>query len=158
MSAAKILIIVESIHHGNTMKVAKAMSEELNAVVKKPAEVKGGGLDSYDLIGFGSGIYNRKHHISLFKLIDSMKAQRKKKAFIFSTATIRYKGMHDQLRHALVSKGFDIVGEFICKGFVDHSFIRYIFFGGLNRGRPDEKDLKDAREFARMVADGIRPS
>ena len=37
------------------------------------------------MIGFGSGIYHRKHHESLFKLLDKLLKQKIKKAFIFTT-------------------------------------------------------------------------
>jgi flavodoxin len=143
----KTLIIYQSIHHGNTKKVAIVLADELKAYIKKPSEIKPTDLDKYDLIGFGSGIYNGKHHISLFKLLESIKKQNIKKAFIFSTATIRYKKMHEALREELISKGFNIIDEFICRGFMDYSFIRY-FFGGLNKKRPNEKDLNNARDFA----------
>ena len=66
----KVLIICQSIHHDNTMKVAKVIAAELNADIKKPSEVNTHQLTEYDVIGFGSGIYNRRHHISLFRLLD----------------------------------------------------------------------------------------
>ena len=52
----KTLIICESVHHGNTKKIADAMAAVLNAEIKKPAEIDVGKLGEYDLIGFGSGI------------------------------------------------------------------------------------------------------
>jgi flavodoxin len=143
----KTLIICQSIHHGNTMKVAKVIAEELNADLKKPSEIKLKDLDKYDLIGFGSGIYDGKHHASLFKLLKLIKKQNNKKSFIFSTATISYKKMHESLREELNSKGFKIIDEFICKGFMNYSFIKY-FFGGLNKKRPNKKDLEHAKDFA----------
>lgn len=83
MSNKKVLIIYQSIHHGNTMKVAKVMAKELNAEIKKPSEVQVSDIDKYDLIGFGSGIYNGKHHIGLFNLIKKIKPQTNKKTFVF---------------------------------------------------------------------------
>ena len=150
----KTLIIYQSIHHKNTEKIAKVLAEELKAELKKPSEIKPTDLDKYELIGFGSGIYDGKHHISLFKLLNSIKNQNSKKSFIFSTATIRYKKMHEALREELISKGFNIIDEFICRGFMDYSFIRY-FFGGLNKKRPNEKDLKNAREFAKNIQNNL---
>jgi hypothetical protein len=55
--------------------------------------------------------------------------------------------MHELLKQELVNKGFIIVDEFICKGFIDFSFIKY-FFGGLNKKRPNKNDLDKAKEFA----------
>ncbi|MBN1793187.1 flavodoxin family protein [Candidatus Woesearchaeota archaeon] len=148
------LIICQSIHHGNTMKVAKVIAEQLNAEIKKPSEVKSTDISKCDLIGLGSGIYNGKHHISLFKLVKNLELQKNKRAFIFSTASICYKKMHEPLRQELISKGFDIIDEFICRGFIDYSFIKY-FFGGLNKKRPNEKDLTKAKDFALKIKDSF---
>jgi len=53
---------------------------------------------------------------------------------------------HSTLREKLQSKGYLIVGEFQCKGFNTNSFLKY--FGGMNKGRPNEADLKKSEEFA----------
>ncbi|MBU0757084.1 MAG: flavodoxin family protein [Nanoarchaeota archaeon] len=154
MPNKKVLIICQSIHHGNTMKVAKVIAEQLNADIIKPSDVKPADIDKYDVIGFGSGMYNGKHHTSLFELVENLKIQKNKKAFIFSTASICYKKMHEPLRQELISKGFDIIDEFICRGFMDYSFIKY-FFGGLNIKRPNKKDFAKAKDFALKIKDSI---
>jgi flavodoxin len=138
----------------NTMKVAKVIAKQLNAEIKKPSEVEPNYINTYEVIGFGSGIYNRKHHTSIFKLIENFKLQNNKKAFIFSTASICYKKMHEPLRQKLIAKGFCIIDEFICRGFIDYSFIKY-FFGGLNKKRPNEKDLEKAKYFALKIKDSF---
>ena len=56
---------------------------------------------------------------------------------------------HRLLREKLQSKGYIIVDEFACKGFNTNSFMRY--FGGMNKGRPNEEDLKNAEEFAKRL-------
>jgi len=147
MNNQKILIICESVHHGNTMKIAEVMAEELTADIKKPAEVKNEDLEKYDLVGFGSGIYNGKHYISLFRFIDNLTGQKDKKCFIFSTASICYEKIHDPLKTALLAKGFVVVGNFICRGFSDYGFLKY-FFGGINKNRPNQEDFSRAKEFA----------
>ncbi|MGM0379596.1 MAG: flavodoxin family protein [Bacillota bacterium] len=147
---SKVLIICKSIHHKNTLKIAKTISEKLNAIIKSPEEVNNKDINDFEIIGFGSGIYNGKHHISLFKLIDKLNFQRNKKAFIFSTASIRYKKMHKDLKDKLNNKGFIILDEFICKGFMSYSFIKYIF-GGINKNRPNEKDILKAKKFAEKI-------
>jgi hypothetical protein len=43
-------------------------------------------------------------------------------------------------------KGYVIVDEFACKEFNTDSFLKYI--GGMNRGRPNAEELKNAEEFA----------
>ena len=149
-----VLIICQSVHHGNTMKVAKAIAEVLDAEIKKPSEVSVEEIARYDLIGFGSGIYNRKHHESLFNLLDKVAIQNAKKAFIFSTSTVRVKTLHKPIKEKLIGKGFDITGEFYCKGFMSHGFTKYLS-GGLNKGRPNEADLKQAKDFAAKLKNSI---
>jgi flavodoxin len=58
------------------------------------------------------------------------------------------------LREKLDSKGYTIIDEFGCRGFNTNSFLK--FFGGLNKGRPNAEDLKNAEEFARNVKEKAR--
>lgn len=147
MSDKKILLICTSVHHGNTLKVAEAMGEVLGAQIKKPSEVKIEELAGYDLIGFGSGIYNGKHHRSLFELLEKIENGNGQKVFIFSTATIEVAVLHKEFRQAVLAKGFELVGEFQCRGFIDYGFLK--FFGGIGKGRPNANDLQRARDFAK---------
>jgi len=55
----------------------------------------------------------------------------------------------ENLREKLEFKGYTIVDEFQCKGFNPNSFLK--LFGGMNKGRPNAKDLKNAEEFARKL-------
>jgi len=143
----KTLIICESVHHGNTKKIADAMAAVLNAEIKKPAEIDVGKLGEYDLIGFGSGIYMGRMHKNLLKLVDSL-LKLERNAFIFSTAGSDGENMkyHKALKEKLASKGFKVLDEFACRGF--DTFGPLVLVGGLNKGKPDEKDLGSAREFA----------
>ena len=149
----KSLLIVYSYHHRNTEKVAETISRVLDAPKKAPDTVTPMELSYYDLIGFGSGIYHARHHDSLLNLADQLPRVSLKPAFIFSTAAIigekKTRTDHDRLRKILESKGYVIIDEFSCKGFNTNSFLK--FFGGMNKGRPDEEDLKKAEEFAMII-------
>ncbi|MCG2723563.1 flavodoxin [archaeon] len=143
------------------MEIAKVLANELNAEIKKPSEVKNEELDKYDLIGFGSGIYDGKHHISLLDLVDKSSKGVGKKTFIFSTsgAPVAILGdkflsnysvkAHAALKDKLESKGYKILGEFIAPGFNTNVFLKYI--GGLNKNRPNQKDFERAKEFASKI-------
>ena len=48
---------------------------------------------------------------------------------------------------ALKERGFKIVGEFSCKGYSDWIILKLV--GGLNKGRPDKRNLERAAEFAK---------
>lgn len=141
------LIICSSVHHKNTMKIAEVIGEVLDAEIIDPKDFNMEILSNYDLIGFGSGIYNGDHHKSILNLATAINKQNNKKAFIFSTATFPLKIMHKSLKKILIKKEFDIIGHFCCKGFMNYSFTKYLF-GGLNKGRPNDIDFKRAQDFA----------
>lgn len=146
----KCLIVLFSYHHKNTEKIAKVMAEVLNAQIKTPQEIKPEELQEYDLVGFGSGIYSAKHDESLLELADKLSQVKGKEAFLFSTSGITGESKktkdHATLREKLELKGYVIMDEFQCKGFNTNSFLK--LFGGMNKGRPNARDLKDAEEFA----------
>jgi len=146
----KALIIYISVHHGNTERVAKVMANILDADLLQVKQVNVNMLAQYDLIGFGSGIYIGKHHNSLLDFVDKLPMMRNKKAFIFSTSGLRkMRFIHNfdkPLKEKLQQKGFDIRGQFSCRGY-DTSKAAMIV-GGVNRGRPNTRDLKQAEDFA----------
>ncbi len=155
----KALLIYVSVHHGNTEKVAVSMANILNADLLQVKQADAAKLEQYDLIGFGSGVYFGKHHASLLDFIDGLPTVRNKKAFIFSTSGLRkIPFVHDfdkPLRERLQRKGFDVVGEFSCRGY-DTSRAAMIL-GGINRGRPNARDLQQAGDFAGRLKDLVGP-
>jgi flavodoxin len=156
----KSLLILFSYHHNNTEKIAKVFAKVLDAQIKTPQQINPEELQEYDLLGFGSGIYSAKHHESLLDLADELPEVNNKNAFIFSTAGITGKSKaakdHSALREKLQSKGYLIVDEFQCKGFNTNSFLR--LFGGINKGRPNARDIKHAEEFAWKVKENTHGS
>ena len=149
----RCLIIYVSVHHGNTDEIARAMANALDADLLQVKHVDAGIVEQYNLIGFGSGIYFGRHHKSLLDIVLGLPLLRHKKAFIFSTSGLRrLRFIHDfdkRLKQALERKGLEIVGEFSCRGF--DRFGAAMILGGINRGRPDSKDLRRAQDFARAL-------
>jgi len=146
----KSLLVLFSYHHHNTEKIAQVFAQVLDAKIQTPRQVTLQDLETYDLIGFGSGIYGGKHHQDLLDLADRLPRVTGRNAFIFSTSAMTGKAKvekdHSLLREKPQSRGYMIVDEFSCKGFNTNSFLK--FFGGMNRGRPNADDLKHAEEFA----------
>lgn len=144
----KSLLVLFSYHHNNTEKIAKTFAKVLGAQIKTPQQIDPEELQEYDLIGFGSGIYSAKHHESLLDLAEELPQVTNRKAFIFSTSSNLepLSKNHSTLREKLQSKGYVIVDEFTCAGFNTNSFIKY--FGGMNKGRPNAEDLKNAEDFS----------
>ena len=154
--ALKALLVVYSYHHHNTEKVARVMAEVLGAEVRAPKDVRPEDLAGYDLVGFGSGIYGGKLHQDLVALAEAAPATTHGKAFVFSTSATPNKGpqqheatmakWHGQTRSTLAAKGWTLMGDFNCAGWLTLGPLKLI--GGITRGRPNEEDLASAREFA----------
>ncbi|MGV8176958.1 MAG: hypothetical protein ACP5NX_04105 [Candidatus Bilamarchaeaceae archaeon] len=49
----------------------------------------------------------------------------------------------------MLEKHFNIIAEFACKGWDTFGPLKMV--GGINRGRPNDGDLKKAKEFARKL-------
>lgn len=149
----KTLLVVYSYHHMNTEKVAQVFSSILDAQMKSPQETNPKELEKYELVGFGAGIDSGRHYKVLLDFTKKLLPVNEKNAFIFSTSALtgekKLSKDHTALRNKLEAKGYRIVDEFQCKGFNTNSFMR--FFGGMNRGRPNDEDLTNAREFAQKL-------
>jgi flavodoxin len=153
----KAMLVLFSYHHKNTEKIAGVIAGVLFAQIKKPSEIIPAELQEYSLVGFGSGIYDGKHHQSLLDLADGLPPAAGKKAFIFSTCGVPMIGMNDEyvaknhasLREKLQAKGYVLIGEFSCVGHNTNSFLKR--FGGINKGRPNAENLRHAEEFAQNL-------
>lgn len=145
----KTAIIYKSVHRGNTKKIAETISDSLDADLFDLADFNHDMIKDYDLIGFGSGIYYYKPHKKLRKFVEEIEMVENKKAFHFSTSG---DGKYfDWLEKNLSKKGFDVIGEFHCKGYYAYSIKGIISRKGLNKGRPNEKDFINARKFSESL-------
>lgn len=153
----KTLIVYISYHHGNTEAVARAMGTVLDAELRSPAAVKPGQLTDYDLVGFASGNYFGRFDKRLIKFIEELPRYDGKNAFVFSTyGGFGQKAAHDELKKYLGDKGFMVVGEWYCLGFDTYGF--YKLLGGINKGRPNERDIETAKDFARGLIKKPKPA
>ncbi len=149
----KILIVYASIHHKNTEKIAESISSELQAKTIPFFEAKEKELQEANIIGFGSGVYYSKFHRGLIKFVESLPDMKDKKVFVFSTAGIRKNILlnrsHSHFKKVLKKKNSKIIGEFDCLGWDTNGILEK--FGGLNKGRPNKKDLENAKIFAKEI-------
>ena len=149
----KSLIVLHSYHHNNTQKVAEVISRIINAEIKPATEITETYLHDFNLIGFGAGIDSGKHYKELLEFVKTVSPVENKPCFIFSTSAVQgerkvYKD-HTTVRNLLLEKGYNVLGEFSCKGFNTNVFLKY--FGGMNRNRPNSDDLRNAEEFAKTT-------
>jgi flavodoxin len=150
---AKTVIICKSVHHGNTLQVARAIADVLHAEIVAPEDFPYTSLGDADLVGFGSGISYGGMHAALREWVQGLPAAAPDghRAFLFSTAGLPFlwRTWHRLLRNDLERKGFDVVGEFHCRGFDNWGPLWLA--GGINRRHPDARDLDRAADFARRL-------
>ncbi len=154
------LILCKSIHHGSTAKVAEAMRGVLGARIAAPEEVPYASLADCSLVGFGSGVYYGGMHPALVEWLRGLPdaAAITIPAFLFTTSGLPFlaKAWAAPLRRLLARKGFDVLGEFACRGF--DTWGPLWLTGGLNRDHPDKRDLERARLFADEIARKVWPT
>ncbi|MEN3186879.1 MAG: flavodoxin family protein [Atribacterota bacterium] len=148
------MLVVVSVHHGNTRKIAERMAKELGAQLVEPEEINPSEILTYDLLGLGSGIFFGRFHKRILKFVDNLPPGRGKKAFVFSTSGLGQSSYNEPLRVILREKGFEVVGSFTCRGYDTFSLLKV--FGGINRGRPNEEDLRASSVFAAQLKEGIK--
>ncbi len=149
----KSAIYYLSPHHRNTHQVAEIIGETLEAEL---FDLKNDSLEKpkeFELLGFGSGIYYRKHHRDLLNFVDELPEMPDKKVFVFSTSGFRkvplLNPLHRHLKEILKEKKVELLDEFTCRGYDTYGPLKWI--GGMRKGHPDEKDLERARQFARKI-------
>ncbi|MCR4428009.1 MAG: flavodoxin family protein [Caldiserica bacterium] len=142
-------ILLKSQHHGNTERVAKAISEEFGIPILDPLEIPPEEALRFDLLLFASGIYFWNLHPDLLYFAKKLPPARGKAAAIISTAGLPSLRWHRNLRGILKEKGFRILGELSLPGYDTYGVLKFI--GGIRRGRPGEEDLKKAKEFFAFI-------
>ena len=159
MSRSKCLILCKSVHHGNTVRVARAMADALgkDVVMAAPEEVPATSLGDCGLLGLGSGVYYGRMHPALEEWVRGLPdvPERTMPAFVFSTSGLPFLARlwHWPLKRLLARKGVAVAGEFACRGF--DTWGPLWFAGGLNRQHPDARDLARAGEWAARLGRAV---
>lgn len=125
---------------GNTRRVAEAISSELGVSAKDirtAGEVPRGAF-----ILLGSGNYGGRPTKEVANFIEK-NCGRETRAAVFGTSAGDKGNEVTSIEKLLVKRGVTVGAGFHCPG-------RFLFF--IRRGRPNEEDLKKAREWARAKA------
>jgi flavodoxin len=150
----RTLLVYKSVHHQNTAQIAREIASVLGADSGEPAECPYSRLAEYELLGIGSGVYYGRVHDQLFQWVRGLpeNSARDFPVFIFTTSGLPMfaKLWHWPLKNVLTKKGYEVLGDFACRGF--DTWGPLWLTGGLNRAHPDERDFQRAREFAGRLA------
>jgi ferredoxin len=143
-----VIIINESIYHGNTARLAYAMAQRANCMVINSEKALSTDLSSYKIVGLGSGIYFTSLHPNIYKLLDRLSPTQK--AFIFSTHGSPILGKyHSRIKYELTKRRITLLGEFSTRGYDCTG--PFIIIGGGNKGKPDERDERRAVKFISQI-------
>lgn len=144
----KILVIVNSTHQQNTMKIAEAMAEVAPITIVDVNDAERHNVANYDIVGYGSGIYAGKFGKKILKHINK-NINSLKNVFLFSTSATGNVKYNEKLVSLLNNNGKTVLGSFTCK-----SFCKWFIFaigGGINKGHPDIEDFESAQTFVEQV-------
>ena len=143
---SNVCIVYSSTHHGNTEKVLNKIKEKFpETVLIKAGDFNPDDFNRYEAIGFASGIFYFKFAKSVDKLFEQALVSGVQKLFFIYTAGAVNAGFEKTLRKKTEQSGKICMGIFGCKGFDTFGPLKLI--GGLNKNRPNEKDVKNAIDF-----------
>jgi len=125
---------------GNTRKVAEAIASELGVSAKDISTA--GVIPPETFVLLGSGNYGGKPVKEIVNFIEK-NCRQGGKAAVFGTSAGDRGNEVAAIEKLLAKKGVTVSGGFHCPG-------KFFFF--IRRGRPNEEDLKKAREWARATA------
>lgn len=144
----KTLIVYYSAYRKNTEKIAECMAGQFNGDLVHAKDYNENDVNNYDMVGFGSGVYNQKMHPSIFKAIEKSNLQNKN-TFVFSTSAVGIKKYNNDAIKLLLDKNAKVVGSFSCRGFFTTKILD--IFGGTAKGHPNNVDFKNAEKFAEKI-------
>jgi flavodoxin len=129
---------------GNTRKVAEIIAEELGVTAK---DVKTAGILPPDAFIFlGSGCYGAVLANGLVKFMEDNRFNGRKIA-LFTTSAFGSLSELALMKKQITNKGADIIDSFSCYGQLLLA----------KKGHPTQKELDNARKYARRVALNLAP-
>ena len=137
-------IVYVSLHHGNTKKLVDAIAAEHDVTLINAMTTFTADLSGYDLIGFASGVAFG----NLYKQMNAFIKQNLssgKRVFFLYTCGRNDKDFSAPMKAVAEKKGCTVAGAYGCSGFDTYGPFKLI--GGLNKGHPDESEIKGAVEF-----------
>ena len=148
----KITVIYFS-QSGNTRKVARAMAEQLRAAGAEVNDVplKKASADlaaASDLLGVGAPCFSSRAPQPVLDFIAGLPDLAGKRSFVFATSGGGPGRVLYEMTSALRQKNANVIAGLLLRGECFHPFPA---IKGRFPGRPDERDLAEARAFAQAL-------
>lgn len=140
----KAILFYYSVHHGNTKKIADALEARFDVTLAKVPGDELVSLESYDLVGFASGVYMSEFGKPLTNLAKRLTLEGKDCFTLYTCGA--FSGKYDEeFVKLLESNGANVVGRFHCRGY--DTFGPFKLVGGIAKGHPNDADVADAIRF-----------
>lgn len=144
----KIIIIYASMHHGNTYKLVKAISDKYKVEMIDATKHTDVNLQEYDVIGFASGIDFGKFYEAIENFA-KVNLPNKKQVFFLYTCAMEQKGFTDSMKEIALEREATILGEYGCKGY--NTYGPWKLIGGMNKNHPNECEIMLAVKFFEKI-------
>lgn len=146
----KICIIYDSKHKMNTEKLLLSLKNIYNNLdIIKINNFDVNTINNYEKIGLASGIYWGKFSKNIQNLLDKILESNIKNLFFIYTSGSGKVKYEKKLIKKVEDKNKVSLGIFSCKGF--DTYGPFILIGGINKGRPNEKDIENFIEFFKNI-------
>ncbi|HEX2927404.1 MAG TPA: flavodoxin family protein [Ruminiclostridium sp.] len=134
---------------GNTKKIADAIADELDDVLKSEQIPPAYPPENVALLFLGTGEYAGKPDSKTVEFVRTLNKDRVKNVAVFGTDGKGVAGAAiDTIKALLKEKGINVIEEsFCCKG-------RTFIF--MNRKKPDAGDIQAAKEYAKRVYNSVK--
>lgn len=137
-------IVYVSYHHGNTKKLVDAIAAKHGVVLIDAMTTPTADLSGYDLIGFASGVAFGSLYKQMNAFIEKNLSDNKRVFFLY-TCGRKAKDYSAAMQKIAAQKKCTVAGSYGCTGFDTYGPFKLV--GGLNKGHPDENEIKGAVEF-----------
>ena len=152
MEGKKIIIFYYSYSTMSTEKLVKGIQTQYPniEILLLPSEEKND-VSSYDFVGFASGIYAWDIGKPLYEKIEKLTGLEGKKCFSLCTSGNNMERYATYPKDPIEKKGGKYVGGWGCLGKV--GYFPFSLFGGMNKTKPDEEDIKNGAEFVKKLVE-----
>ncbi len=141
----KTIIIYYSVHHGNIKKLTEGLSKHFNYDVIPIGNVSNIDLNDYTKVIIASGVYALSMPKELIGYIKENKEELKQKRIgLILTSGIMSERFMKSAESVFEQAGIKVNAKFHCKGY--DTFGPLSLIKGINKGRPNEEDIKKAIE------------
>ena len=150
MEGKKIIIFYYSYSSMSTEKLVKGIQAAFPniEILLLPSEEKND-VTSYDYVGFASGIYAWDFGKPVYQKLEKLTGLEGKKCFSLCTSTAGYEKYTQYPKEAIEKKGGKFIGGWGCPG--KAVFFPLNIFGGVNKVRPNEEDIKTGSEYLKKL-------